>query len=108
MMLIFDTSVIIAIEKNDKSTIKKISELSKIYRGAPQITFITYYEFLLGIKNRSFKNRLKAMDFLNNFNCLSATKKTAEILAELKDKYEGKGHKNSLFGNLRHLERLKA
>lgn len=90
-MLIFDTSILIALEKNDKAIIKKISELSKIYRGTPQTTFITYYEFLLGIKNRSFKNQSKAIEFLNNFNCLKASSTTAQILAELKNKYEKKG-----------------
>ena len=91
MMLVFDTSVIISIEKNDRKIIKRISELSKIYTGAPQTTFIAYYEFLLGIKNRSPKNQVKSIEFLNNFNCLCATKETSKILSDLKHKYNNKG-----------------
>ena len=91
MMLIFDTSVIISIEREDKAVIRKIHELSMIYVGQPQITFVTCYEFLLGIKNRSPKNQNEALEFINNFNCLSATKRTAEILAELRHKYAVKG-----------------
>jgi len=91
MMLVFDTSVIISIEREDKEVIKKVHELSKIYVGQPQIAFVTCYEFLLGIKNRSPKNQNEALEFINNFNCLSATKRTAEILAELRHKYAAKG-----------------
>ncbi len=90
-MLVFDTSVIIAIEKNNKETAKEISKLSKIYTGQPQITFVTYHEFLFGVKNRSPKNQSKALDFLNNFNCLSASKETAQIMTDLRQKYNKKG-----------------
>lgn len=91
MMLVFDTSILIALEKEDTSIIKKIAELSRIYTEPPQTAFISYYEFLFGIKNRSPKNKLKALEFLKNFNCLDATAKTAEILADLKSKYDAKG-----------------
>lgn len=91
MMLVFDTSVIIAIEKENKKVINEVAKLSDIYGGMPQTTFITCYEFLLGIKNRSPKNQAKAVEFLNNFNCLSATRKTAEILSEMRDKYDKRG-----------------
>ena len=96
MLLVFDTSVIIAIEKEDNNILKKISELSKSYSGPPQITFIIYYEFLMGIKKRSPINQAKAMDLLSNFNCLSATKETAEILSALKYKYDAAGISISL------------
>ena len=72
-MLLFDTSVMIGLEREDKGVIKKITELSKISSGKPQISFITYYEFLLGIINRSPKNQANAMEFINNFYCLPAT-----------------------------------
>lgn len=91
MLLIFDTSVLIALEKEDRTTLKQLSELHQNYRGPPQISFISCYEFLLGIKKRSFKNHSKAIEFLNNFNCLSTTRKTAEILADLKSRYDAKG-----------------
>ena len=91
MALLFDTSIIIGLERGNKDVIKKISELSKTYSGRPQVSFITYYEFMFGIKNRSPKNQADAVEFINNFYCLPATKKTAEILAELRNKYLAKG-----------------
>ena len=91
MLLIFDTSVLIALEREDKNILRKLSELHKQFQGPPQTTFISYYEFLLGIKKRSFKNQSKAIEFLHTFNCLPSTQKTAEILADLRYKYDAKG-----------------
>lgn len=91
MIFIFDTSAIIALEKEDKAALKLISELLKKQTGPPQASFVTYYEFLYGTRNRSPRNQSRAIEFLNNFNCISATKKTAEIIAGLRDKYEKKG-----------------
>lgn len=91
MALILDTSIIIQLENNDKDTIKKLSILRKIHPAPPQITFVTCYEFLFGIQNRNLKNQLKAEKFLNLFNCLNATKTTAEILSKLRHKYQKKG-----------------
>lgn len=91
MMFIFDTSAIIALEKEDKSALKSISELLKKQTGPPQASFVTYYEFLYGTKNRSLNNQLRAIEFLNNFNCIPATRRTAEILASLRHNYKKKG-----------------
>ena len=88
MNLLFDTSVIIALEKEDKNTLKLVSELSKKYCGTPYTTFISYYEFLFGIQNRNPKNKENSIEFLNKFNCLHATKKTAEIMQVLRKKCE--------------------
>ena len=91
MLLIFDTSVIIAIEKEHKETLKKLSELRKQHHGPPQTSFISYYEYLLGNKNRSFKNQAKAVEILHTFTCLPTTRRTADILADLRYKYDAKG-----------------
>lgn len=96
MLLVFDTSVLIALEREDKFLIKKLSDLSKVYTSPPQTTFIAYYEFVLGVKNRSPKNKSRAFEFLKNFSCLEAGIKTAEILADLKAKYDSKGISISL------------
>ena len=96
MALIFDTSVLISLEKEDAKTISEISLLRRIHYTRPQITFISVFEFTIGIKNRSPKNKAKAIDFLNEFNCLHATKKTAEIISDLKVKYDKIGINLSL------------
>lgn len=90
-MLVFDTSVIIALEREDRNIVGRLLELSKKHPGIPQASFISYFEFQMGIKNRMPKNQSRALEFLHNFRCLQATQKTSEILADLKYKYDKKG-----------------
>ena len=91
MMFLFDTSAIIALEKEHKAALNLVSGLLKKQTGPPQASFVTYYEFLYGTRNRPPHSQLRAIEFLNNFNCISATKKTAQILASLRHDYEKKG-----------------
>ena len=56
MSLIFDTSILIDIDRGDKKTIAKIEELRKMYPAPATIGFISYFEFLLGLKNKNIKS----------------------------------------------------
>ena len=91
MTLVLDTSILIAIEKKDKETINKIEELSKAHYAPAAITFVNYFEFYFGAMAKNIRNRQVMAEFINKFNCLKASEKTAEILAELKYKYDSKG-----------------
>ena len=93
MILVFDTSVIIGLERKEKNTIEKVGELSKIYNSQPHTTFVTYFELVYGILNRTIANQNKSIEFLKNFSCLGATEKTANHLAKLKHKFDKKGEK---------------
>ncbi len=96
MSLVFDTSILISIEKNDKVLMKKLSEMRDVYPSAPQISFVTYFEYMIGLKlhnNKFFSERLQ---FLNKFNVLNTTQRTAEILSDLKIKYDKSGKGLSL------------
>ncbi len=52
------------------------------------IGFIAYFEFLLGLKDKSVKNKEKSKEFIERFNVLQTTRNTADKLVELKQKYE--------------------
>ena len=52
MNLIFDTSIIIDIERGNKETINSIKELKDLYPAPAKITFITYFEFLYGLRGK--------------------------------------------------------
>ena len=91
MALIFDTSILVDIERKRKETVKKLEEISKHHFIAPKITFISYFEFYGGIIEKNIKNKGILIIFINKFMCLRASSKTAEILANLKHKYEKKG-----------------
>ena len=96
MSLVFDTSILIAIERGDKETINKLEDLHKSYQSSPQLTFISFFEYLVGLKirkNNSFQNNLI---FLKKFNVLHTTNSSAEILSDLKVKYDKKGLSLSL------------
>ena len=96
MILVFDTSIIVDIERNNIDIINKIKKLIKLHPSEAKITFITYYEFLKGVEKRKIKNKEKAIEFINKFGLLDINKRTAEILAELKIKYDRLGIEFSL------------
>ncbi|MEK6846812.1 MAG: type II toxin-antitoxin system VapC family toxin [Nanoarchaeota archaeon] len=87
-MLILDTSIIIELEKENKVFIAKLEELKKQERSLPKISFITYFEILEGIENKSEKNKEKAKAFVELFEVLQTTKITAEKLVYLRKNYE--------------------
>ena len=96
MTLVLDTSILIDIEKKNKQTIEKLEELSKVHYTPASITFINYFEFYFGIMQRNVKNKQYMLEFINKFNCLRVSSKTARILADLKFRCDGEGNKLSL------------
>jgi len=88
MSLAFDTSILIELERKNPEIIEKIDKLSRGYPNYPQLPFISYYEFIRGLKIRKDKSYEKKLSFLNKFSILKTSKKTAEILADLRIKYE--------------------
>ena len=96
MSLVIDTSVLISLEKGDKVTISSMEDLKKMHTSPPCITFINYFEFLHGIRERNPKNKSDALSFVELFEFLAITKRTAIILSDLKYKYEKLGVSFSL------------
>ncbi|HIH43054.1 TPA: type II toxin-antitoxin system VapC family toxin [Candidatus Woesearchaeota archaeon] len=92
MTLVFDTSLLIEIEKRNKAVIEKLKEYMELYPAAPQITFMNYFEFYDGIQGKQLHNKEKALAFINNFNMINIIKKTGETLSGLKRKYEKLGN----------------
>ncbi|MBI2629745.1 type II toxin-antitoxin system VapC family toxin [Candidatus Pacearchaeota archaeon] len=91
MSLVFDTSILISIERGEQQTINKLRELSKSYPSPPQLTFVSFFEYLTGLKIRKSKSFDDNLKFLKNFNVLHTTPSTAEILSDLKVEYDKKG-----------------
>jgi len=91
MIIVLDTSILINLEKGDIKTISKIRELSKIHTSPCLITFINYFEFLVGIRERNPKNKEKALAFIDKFGVIKVNKETAATLSELKCKHDKKG-----------------
>ncbi len=87
MGLIFDTSVVIEIERGNRSVIERLEELRKLYPAPPRISFMTYFEFLYGLRKKSIKNKEKSRAFLELFEVIQTTNTTAEFLVLLKEKY---------------------
>lgn len=88
MYLIFDTSVLIDVEREVKEIMHHVSRLRELYPAPPKISFVTYYEFLYGTRKRNPKNRAQAEIFIDLFELPTITKSTARILARLKETYE--------------------
>ncbi|MDP4039373.1 MAG: type II toxin-antitoxin system VapC family toxin [Candidatus Pacearchaeota archaeon] len=88
MNLILDTSVLIEIERGNKKVVERLNELRNLYPAQPKISFMTYFEFLYGLRKRNVKNKEMSRGFLNLFEVIHTTSKTADFLVLLKDKYE--------------------
>ena len=91
MTLLLDTSILIGIQRKDRDIIKKLEGLTKIHFHPSSVSFINYFEFYYGLIDKNVKNWQIMIEFINKFNCLKASVMTAQILAELKHKYDKKG-----------------
>ena len=91
MSLVFDTSVLIALQRKDDQVIAKLEELSKTYALTPFTTFLNLFEFLLGIKLKPPRNAKESVAFVRRFDILNTTERTSELMADLKLKYDRKG-----------------
>ena len=88
-MLCLDTSVLIDIQRERKATIERIEQLLARHPAPGCITFITYFEYYLGLLG--MKKREKGYALLASFIFLRPTKKTAEILARLRRESDNEG-----------------
>ena len=91
MTLLLDTSILVGIQRKDRDIIRKLGNLTKIHFHPSSVSFINYFEFYYGLIDKNVKNRQIMIEFINKFNCLKASVMTAQILAELKHKYDKKG-----------------
>ena len=96
MTNILDTSIVIELERRNKKIIEELEKIKKEHYGPAGITFITYFEVIIGALKRSPKNKEETINFLKEFAYLNTTRRTAEILAELKAKYDKRGISLSL------------
>lgn len=96
MRLVFDTSVLIAIERGNQNILEKLKKLNEKFPGDPVISFITHFEFLYGLKKNRPKKFENIIHFLKEFFVLETTIETSDILSDLKLKYEKEGKSFSL------------
>ncbi len=88
MNLILDTSILIEIERKNKIVIDRLNELKSLYPAPPRISFVSYFEYLYGLRAKSAKNKEKLKSFAELFNVIHTTNNTANFLVLLKEKYE--------------------
>ena len=91
MTLLFDTSILIDIERKHPETIKQIKELARIHPLPAVIAFVSEYEFIMGTKEKEPRNKINALYFLKKFLVLHTSQRTSSLLADLKFKYDKKG-----------------
>jgi predicted nucleic acid-binding protein len=91
MTLLFDTSILIDLENNKPQIREKIRALAQLHPAPGVITFINEFEFLVGLKRKTPKNRIKSELFLRKFLIIQSSRDTGRILANLKDKYQKLG-----------------
>jgi len=75
MSLVIDTSILIGIRNNNKNIIESLNNLKKKYPSPPKISFMSYFEFIFGIRRKSEINKVKEIEFISGFNVIQTTKK---------------------------------
>jgi len=96
MRLLLDTSVLIALSKNDKATLSVLAALQSHFPHPPRISFMTYVEFYEGILDKEEKKRQELLRYLQSFPLLIPGQRTASILATLKRERRRKGRSIAL------------
>lgn len=87
MILVLDTSIVIDLDNRARNIEERLVSLRLAYPDVPKISFMTYFEFVFGLRKRQPHNKLKSLAFIENFDVLQTTKITANILSGLKMKY---------------------
>jgi len=96
MILTLDSSILIDLEKGIQQTKEKIRKLAIIHPDPAPISFMAYVELYTGMLEKKPKKFEKASMFLQQFPFLPLTKRTAEIMATFKKKYDERGISLSL------------
>ncbi len=91
MSFLFDTTIIIDLQKKNKNTLAKLEQLRFLNPNLAKITFVTEFEFLYGLKEKNHIVAQESIQFLRFFQVLHGNEYTAGILADLKYKYQKKG-----------------
>lgn len=91
-MLIFDTSVVIDIERKNEETLQRLKEIKEKYQSPGFLSFISYFELMEGLKKQGLEDS-EARELIEEFKVLKASKRTALELADLKIKTEKNGNK---------------
>ncbi|MBI4450693.1 type II toxin-antitoxin system VapC family toxin [Candidatus Woesearchaeota archaeon] len=96
MTLVFDTNILIDIERGDTATLRSVAELSQCGQP-PAITAPTYAEYYYGLLKKPLASRLRAIRGLDVYTVLNTTKESARLIAELKQALEKAGTALSVF-----------
>ena len=83
MSLVFDTSVLINLERKEPKTVEAVRRLAEVDPLAPSVAFLAYFEFIHGLHAKSPKNKEQSLSFIEQFRCLEPTRRTAHILSRL-------------------------
>ena len=91
MSIVFDTSIIINLERKEKRTLEAVRRLEEGYPAVPSVTFLAYFEFIHGLYAKSPANKEKSLSFIEQFQFLRPTKRTAHILSRILRAHQLKG-----------------
>ncbi|VVB81753.1 tRNA(fMet)-specific endonuclease VapC [uncultured archaeon] len=98
MTLLLDSSVLFELEKDNKTIVNRLKEMSAGHPARACISFMSSVEFLYGIEEKSDEEKAEAKEFLWKFCVLHTTNETAAWLAYLKHKYDKLGKPKSISG----------
>lgn len=83
MLAIFDTNILIALDKGDQQAVSKIRELGNEFQSLEAaVTWVNFFEFYYGAKGEALAT--KSLDFLNKFTFLGMDRESTKIFTKLR------------------------
>ena len=91
--VVLDTSILIEIERSNQEMAARLSEIQEKFKPALDfaVTFVNHFEFYYGNLVKGSRHAAAAYDFLNQFDFLTATQFTSQLLSKIQHSLEKKG-----------------
>ena len=90
-MIALDTSVLVDVLRERQDVFQELSRIRQTHTSVPCLPFITTFEMLLRVQDASAQAQDRTRELLLRYPQLETSKRTAEILANLRRKYDRKG-----------------
>ncbi len=91
MAVILDTSVLVALEKNNKETIDKVRDISKFHKTKPFVASISLAEIMHGALNQNIKQQIKVIENFTDYHILNSSFSSSMVLANFVNILNKKG-----------------
>ncbi|MBW2968580.1 PIN domain-containing protein [Candidatus Woesearchaeota archaeon] len=91
MAIVLDTSVLVALEKDNKDIISKLRKISEFHKTRPFVASISLAEIMCGALNQNIKKQIKVIENFKDYHILNSSFSSSMILANFSHVLNKKG-----------------